>query len=128
SRERTSFFNGIFLLFVIFVSLCPLCSIPESPSAPRPFTHYALRITNMLTPLLMLLYQSQAHAGELEGATHRGVAGEPGCGPYLVIRMRVKNGIIREARFLTYGCPVMMACGELVCLRSEGEPLEAIRA
>jgi nitrogen fixation protein NifU and related proteins len=82
----------------------------------------------MLSPLLLLLYQSQAHAGEVERATHRGTAGEPGCGPYLVITLRVEKGIVREARFRTYGCPVMMACAELVCLRIEGERLEAARA
>jgi nitrogen fixation protein NifU and related proteins len=81
----------------------------------------------MLSPLLLSLYQSQAHAGEVEGATHHGTAGEPGCGPYMVLTMRVEEAMVREARYRTYGCPVMMACGEVVCLHSEGEPLEQMR-
>ena len=59
----------------------------------------------MLSPLLMLLYQSQAHAGEVEGATHQGTAGEPGCGPYLVITMRGEREVVREARFRDTGTP-----------------------
>jgi NifU-like protein involved in Fe-S cluster formation len=59
--------------------------------------------------------------------THQGIAGEPGCGPYIILTMRVEQDIVHEARYRTYGCPVMMACGEVACLRSEGEPLERLR-
>jgi nitrogen fixation NifU-like protein len=46
----------------------------------------------------------------------------------MTVTLRVEGEMVRQARFRTYGCPAMMACGELVCLRSKGEPVEALRA
>jgi nitrogen fixation NifU-like protein len=41
--------------------------------------------------------------------------------------MRVEDGVVREARFKTYGCPVAIACSEASCMWSEGKSLEALR-
>jgi NifU-like protein involved in Fe-S cluster formation len=77
----------------------------------------------MYSERLMTLFRGATHAGELEGQTHRGVAGAPGCGPYVVLGLRVEDGVVRQARFQTHGCPVVMACAEVVCVLSEGRPL-----
>jgi nitrogen fixation NifU-like protein len=74
----------------------------------------------------MLLFQSQAHRGELADATHRGVAGEPGCGPFIALTFRVEAGAVKQAGWRTYGCPTAIACAEVVCVRSEGEPLVSL--
>ncbi len=76
----------------------------------------------------MALFRSQAHAGEVGGATHGGQAGVPGMGPWLTLRFRVEDGMVRRAGFTTYGCPVIMACGEAVCALSEGRQLAALQA
>jgi nitrogen fixation NifU-like protein len=81
----------------------------------------------LYSDLVMWLFESQAHRGApVEGETHCGVGGEPGCGPYIVLSLRVEEGIVRQAQWRTYGCPVSMACAEVVCARSEGEPLESL--
>jgi len=81
----------------------------------------------MYSERLMTLFRGATHAGELEGQTHRGVAGAPGCGPYLVLGLRVEGGVVRQARFQTYGCPAAMACAEVVCAMSEGRPLALLQ-
>src|SRR2546426_385279 len=53
------------------------------------------------------------NAGTVEGATHRGGAGTPGERPYMLICLKVQNGIIERAGFTTYGCPGAVACGSL---------------
>ena len=81
----------------------------------------------MYSEWLLRLAHSGDHAGTVDRETHRGVGGEPGCGPYLVLSLRVAGDLVQEARYQTYGCPVMRACGEVVCVRSEGEPLAQLQ-
>src|SRR5712691_9114730 len=80
----------------------------------------------MYSQQLMALFQAPNHAGTLIEATHRGVAGTLGCGPYLVLTFRVAEGRVLEARFQTYGCPAAIACAEAACAWSEGQPLSAL--
>lgn len=83
----------------------------------------------MYTERLLFFFHSRAHAGTVEGATHAGEAGTPGNGPYLRLWARVEAGIVREARYKTYGCPAAIACGEALCVWAEGrrpdDPLTA---
>jgi nitrogen fixation protein NifU and related proteins len=53
------------------------------------------------------------NAGPLPGATHQGVAGDPGGGPYVLLWFRVEGEVIREASYETYGCPASVACASL---------------
>jgi nitrogen fixation NifU-like protein len=76
----------------------------------------------------MLLFQSQAHRGAVDDATHCGLAGEPGCGPFVALTFRVAGGRVEAAGWRTYGCPTAIACAEVVCVRSEGEPLASLAA
>jgi len=77
---------------------------------------------------LLRLFHSRAHAGSLDGATHYGEAGTPGQGPYLRLWLRVEDGTIREARYKTYGCPAIIACGEALCAWAEGRRLAELAA
>jgi NifU-like protein involved in Fe-S cluster formation len=76
---------------------------------------------------LMTIVQGATHQGELAAATHRGVGGSPGCGPYIVLLFRVGGEVVKEARFQTYGCPTAMACGEIVCALCEGRTLSRLQ-
>ena len=77
----------------------------------------------MYSDSLLELFESRAHAGSLPDATHRGEAGAPGQGPYVQLWLRVEDGVIRKARFKTYGCPAAIACAEAACGWSEGKAL-----
>ena len=61
--------------------------------------------------------------GPLDSATHRGVAGSPGGGPYMVLELRVEDGVIKQAAFQTYGCPSAIACGSMATLLITGRPV-----
>src|SRR5688572_20304898 len=82
--------------------------------------------TRMFSDRLMALFHSRSHEGSLESATHEGVAGTPGQGPYLQMRLRVVDGVVEAARFETYGCPSVIASGEAVCQLAEGRPVDAL--
>lgn len=80
----------------------------------------------MYSEQLVALFDSPQHAGTLVGATHRGVGGTPGAGPYLVLSFRVEAGVVREARYKTYGCPAAIACAEAACTWSEERELATL--
>src|SRR5262245_50372443 len=81
----------------------------------------------MYSDQLMRWFHGATHMGPLDKATHYGQGGEPGHGPYLQLWLRVEGGVVKAARWKSYGCPVAMACGEAVCAVSEGRRLEALR-
>jgi NifU-like protein involved in Fe-S cluster formation len=82
----------------------------------------------MSSDRLMRIFRGATHHGELPEATHRGVAGSPGCGPYITLAFRIEEGVVTQARFQTYGCPTAMACAEVVCTVCEGKLLSHLPA
>lgn len=63
------------------------------------------------------------NVGPLDGATHKGTAGIPGNGPYVVVWLRIERGRVRAAAYSTFGCPACVAAAsaaaEMVMGRSE---------
>jgi len=76
----------------------------------------------MYSERLRELFHRRAHAGRLESATHYGEAGTPGQGPYVRLWLRGDAGVVRAARYQTYGCPAVIACSEALCEALEGRP------
>jgi len=65
-----------------------------------------------------------AHIGPLEGATHKGVAGTPGDGPYLILWLQIESDTILRAAFKTFGCPAAVASGSMLATLVTGRPVE----
>ncbi len=53
-------------------------------------------------------------------AVYAGCCGEPGKGPHMAMALKIKDGMIAEAVFSTYGCPAAQACGQYVAERITG--------
>jgi nitrogen fixation NifU-like protein len=68
-----------------------------------------------------------AHTGELAEASHKGVAGAPGEGPYLILWLEIVGDTILRASFQTYGCPAAVASGSLLTTLVTGMPVEKTR-
>jgi nitrogen fixation NifU-like protein len=64
------------------------------------------------------------NVGPLETATHEGVAGVVGDGPYMVLWFEVEDGQIRRAAYKTYGCPSAVACGSITAQALTGRTVE----
>lgn len=62
--------------------------------------------------------------GELPEATHIGVVGIQGEGPYAKIWLKVQAATVLQARFQTYSCPAARASCAVLCWAIEGKPLE----
>jgi NifU-like protein involved in Fe-S cluster formation len=63
------------------------------------------------------------NAGEMENPDGLGTEGVPGEGNYMVIAVRVREGVIESARFQTHGCPAAIACGSALTEWATGLPL-----
>lgn len=66
------------------------------------------------------------NAGRLEDATHHGVAGEPGEGPYDELWFKTEAGVILAASYETFGCSAAVACASLVAQLSTGRQVSWI--
>lgn len=53
-----------------------------------------------------------------------GMVGAPACGDVMKLQIKVENGIIKDARFKTYGCGSAIASSSLVTEWIKGRTLE----
>ena len=53
-----------------------------------------------------------------------GIVGAPACGDVMKLQIRVEDGIIRDARFKTYGCGSAIASSSLVTEWVKGRTLD----
>jgi NifU-like protein involved in Fe-S cluster formation len=63
---------------------------------------------------LMDHFSAPRNAGRLDAPDRIGVAGTPHKGPFTRLELRVREGVIVEARFQTHGCGPSIACGSVL--------------
>jgi len=57
-----------------------------------------------------------------------GMVGAPACGDVMKLQIKVEDGIIRDARFKTYGCGSAIASSSLVTEWVKGKTLDEARS
>lgn len=75
----------------------------------------------MLSPVAADHVQRPRNQGPLENATHYGVSGSPGDGPYVEIWLDVQGGTIARAGYRTPGCPSSTAAASMTCQLAIGK-------
>ena len=72
-------------------------------------------------------YENPRNVGKLEAGdvnVGTGVVGAPACGDVMRLQIRVEDGIIKDAKFKTYGCGSAIASSSLVTEWVKGKTLE----
>jgi len=69
-------------------------------------------------------YRAPRNKGPLPDATHEGKAVNPLCGDEMVLRLRVEEGRIVDARFEGVGCAVSQAAGSVLTETWRGQRTE----
>ncbi len=64
------------------------------------------------------------NVGEVENADGIGVVGNPVCGDLMQVSIRVKDEIITEIKFKTFGCGSAIATASMVTELAEGKSLD----
>lgn len=65
----------------------------------------------MYNDVLLDHFLDPRHIGEIEAADGVGTVGDPDCGDFLRVYVRMDGDVIRDASFLCQGCPAAIACG-----------------
>ena len=73
---------------------------------------------------LIKRFTNPTHAGEMEDADAVGEEGNVRCGDVMRIYLKVNEGKITKASFLTYGCVAAIATTDALCEMTEGMTLE----
>jgi len=65
-------------------------------------------------------FRAPVGAGKLPAATGKGSADNPSCGDLTEIQVRVEDGVVREAAFLSQGCPAAIGGASFVVQKASG--------
>jgi nitrogen fixation NifU-like protein len=76
------------------------------------------------TEIVMDHFTTPRNIGSLPGADAEGTCGDPGCGDYLEIYIKVKDNIITDIRFLVFGCSAAVAASSMTTELVKGRTLE----
>ena len=64
------------------------------------------------------------NVGEIENPDAMAVVGDPACGDFIRVTIKVKNGRISEFKFLTQGCPGAIATSSIATELAIGKTLD----
>jgi nitrogen fixation NifU-like protein len=76
-------------------------------------------------------YENPRNVGKMDSNDENvgtGMVGAPACGDVMKLQIKVKNGIITDAKFKTYGCGSAIASSSLVTEWVKGKTLEQAEA
>lgn len=78
----------------------------------------------MYNDKVMDLFMNPHNVGEIEDADGVGTYGSPVCGDMMKISLKVKDGVITDAKFKTFGCGSAIASSSMATEMIIGKTLE----
>lgn len=72
----------------------------------------------------IICFRKPKFVGEIKNPDGVGVVGNPRCGDMMKVSLRIRKGVIKEIKFLTYGCIAAIACSEILCRLAKGKKIE----
>lgn len=78
----------------------------------------------MYSEKVMDHFMNPRNVGDMEDADGVGTEGNPTCGDAMKIYIKVKDGIIMDAKFKTFGCGAAIAVSSMVTEMVKGKTLD----
>ena len=78
----------------------------------------------MYTEQVMEHFTNPRNVGEIENADGVGEVGNAKCGDIMTIFLKIKDGIIEDVKFKTYGCASAIATSSIATEMIKGQPIE----
>ena len=78
----------------------------------------------MYSPKTIEYFRSPEFAGEMKDFDAVGQAGNIKCGDIMKVFLKVEEGVIKDIKFLTYGCVAAIASSEAMCRLVKGKKIE----
>lgn len=79
---------------------------------------------NMYSEKVMDHFQNPRNVGEIENADGVGTEGNPTCGDLMTIYISVKDNIITDIKFKTFGCGAAIATSSMITEMAVGKTIE----
>ena len=79
---------------------------------------------SMYSEKVMEHFRNPRNVGEMENPDGVGHVGNPVCGDIMELYIRVKSGIIVDAKFKTFGCGAAIATSSMVTEMVKGKSIE----
>lgn len=67
---------------------------------------------------------SPKNVGRMDNADGKGICGDPECGDFLNLFIKVENDVIVDIKFLVYGCAGAIATSSMTTVLAKGKTLE----
>lgn len=78
----------------------------------------------MYSDKVMEHFQNPRNVGEIEDADGVGTVGNPTCGDLMTIYIKVKDNVIEDIKFKTFGCGAAIATSSMVTEMAMGKTIE----
>ncbi len=78
----------------------------------------------MYTEKVMAHFREPKNAGELQNPDGVGTVGNPVCGDLMSIFIKVKDNILTDIKFQTFGCAAAIATSSMITELAKGKTLE----
>jgi nitrogen fixation NifU-like protein len=82
------------------------------------------RVPLPYTPRVLELFREPRNLGRIDDADAFAQAGSPACGDVISIYLRIRDGVIEEAKFESYGCAANIAAASVLTEIVKGKSLE----
>ncbi|MCC6029622.1 MAG: iron-sulfur cluster assembly scaffold protein [Candidatus Korarchaeum sp.] len=82
------------------------------------------RVPLPYTPKVLELFREPRNLGRIDDADAFAQAGSPACGDVISIYLRIRDGVIEEAKFESYGCAANIAAASVLTEIVKGKSLE----
>lgn len=69
-------------------------------------------------------FMAPRNCGTMTDADGEGDFGDPDCGDYLTIQIKVKDNCIHDIKFLVFGCTAAVASSSMTTVLAKGKTLE----
>ncbi|NQT90644.1 MAG: Fe-S cluster assembly scaffold protein NifU [Candidatus Omnitrophica bacterium] len=69
-------------------------------------------------------FQNPRNVGDIPDADGVGTAGNPVCGDVLKLYIKVKDGVVIDAKFKTFGCGAAIATSSMLTEMVKGKPVD----
>lgn len=79
---------------------------------------------SMYSEKVMEHFRNPRNVGEIEDADGIGEMGNPACGDIMKIYLKVKDDVIEDIKFQTFGCGSAIATSSMITEMVMGKPLE----
>jgi nitrogen fixation NifU-like protein len=78
--------------------------------------------------IVMDHFMNPRNVGEIKNADAVGEAGSAQCGDSMTIYLKIEDGIIRDAKFMTFGCGAAIASSSMMTELLKGRSIDDARA